>query len=149
MMSYQFRFSVLAFSLSLAVAGATSAANITHPDHYEFDATLNAPLVAVAGRYPITLFFDYPASGTATAAAWTLEAVAPNGRVVPLAGYPDAAPAPRFSAHGLGRARSAGAGAGTWLLHAAPARGADGPDGRGRACAHCQAYFTGLLRVHR
>ena len=82
MTSYQFRVSVLAFSLSLAVAGATSAANIAHPDHYEFDATLNAPLAAVAGRYPITLFFDYPASGTATAAAWTLEAVAPNGRVV-------------------------------------------------------------------
>ena len=82
MESYQFRVPALACALCLAIAGTASAANIAHPDHYEFDATLNAPLVAVAGRYPVTLFFDYPASGTATAAAWTLEAVAPNGRVV-------------------------------------------------------------------
>lgn len=82
MTSYQFRLSALAFSLSLAAASVASAGNIEHPDHYEFDATLNAPLAAVGGRYPITLFFDYPASRTATAAAWTLEAVAPNGRVV-------------------------------------------------------------------
>ncbi len=76
------RFSTLAFSLTLALSNTAQAAEIVHPDHYEFDATLSASLAPVAGRYPITLFFDYPSAGEMTAAAWTLEAVAPDGRVV-------------------------------------------------------------------
>ena len=67
----------------LTVLCATAAAtDITHPDHYEFDATIDAPFTPRSGQYPITLRFDYPASGEVTAAAWTLEAVAPDGRVV-------------------------------------------------------------------
>ena len=81
-MTTYWRLSMLAFSLTLGLSSTVQASKIVHPDHYEFDATLNAPLVAVAGRHPITLFFDYPAAGEATAAVWTLEAVAPNGRVV-------------------------------------------------------------------
>lgn len=76
------RLATLAFSLTLALSGAVQSADIAHPDHYEFDATFNAPLAPVGGRYPITLFFDYPAAGGATAAAWILEAVAPDGRTV-------------------------------------------------------------------
>lgn len=76
------RLSMLTLSLSLVLSSTAQAANIVHPDHYEFDATLNAPLAPVAGRYPITLFFDYPAAGDVTAAAWILEAVGPNGLVV-------------------------------------------------------------------
>ncbi len=82
MTMHHWRLSTLAFSLTLVLSSTAQASDIVHPDHYEFDATLNAPLVPVAGRYPITLFFDYPAAGEMTAAAWTLEAVAPDGRVV-------------------------------------------------------------------
>lgn len=82
MITCNWRLSMLALSLPLVLSSTAQAANIVHPDHYEFDATLNAPLAPVAGRYPITLFFDYPAAGDVTAAAWILEAVGPNGRVV-------------------------------------------------------------------
>ena len=82
MISHRWYFSTPALSIALVLCSTAQAADIVHPDHYEFDATLNAPLVPVAGRYPITLFFDYPAAGDVTAAAWTLEAVAPDGRVV-------------------------------------------------------------------
>lgn len=73
---------MLALSLPLMLSSTAQAANIVHPDHYEFDATLNAPMTPVAGRYPITLFFDYPAAGDVTGAAWVLEAVAPDGSVM-------------------------------------------------------------------
>lgn len=76
------RRAALALSLACAWTGAAHASSFAHPDHYEFDATLHAPLKPVAGRWPITLYFDYPAAGDVTAAAWILEAVAPNGRVV-------------------------------------------------------------------
>ena len=82
MTTLHWRLSKLAFSLTLVLSSTVQAAEIVHPDHYEFDATLNAPLTPIAGRYPITLFFDYPAAGDVTAAAWILEAVAPDGRVV-------------------------------------------------------------------
>ncbi len=76
------RRAALALSLTFAWTGGAHATSFVHPDHYEFDATLHAPLKPVAGRLPITLYFDYPAAGDVTAAAWILEAVAPNGRVV-------------------------------------------------------------------
>jgi PKD repeat protein len=76
------RLSMLALPLTLVLSSTVLATNITHPDHYEFDATLNAPLTPVGGRYPVTLFFDYPAAGSATSAAWVLDAIGPNGRVV-------------------------------------------------------------------
>ncbi len=76
------RRAALALSLTFAWISGAHATSFVHPDHYEFDATLHAPLKPVAGRLPITLYFDYPAAGDVTAAAWILEAVAPNGRVV-------------------------------------------------------------------
>jgi PKD repeat protein len=76
------RRAALALSLTVVWAGAAQATSLAHPDHYEFDATLHAPLKPVSGRWPITLYFDYPAAGNVTAAAWILEAVSPNGRVV-------------------------------------------------------------------
>ncbi len=78
----KWRRTALALSLTVVWAGAAHATSLAHPDHYEFDATLHAPLKPVSGGWPITLYFDYPAAGNVTAAAWILEAVSPNGRVV-------------------------------------------------------------------
>src|SRR5512145_2247768 len=72
----------LTAALLTVLCASATATDITHPDHYEFDATIDAPFSPRAGQYPITLRFDYPASGDVTAAAWTLEAVSPDGRVV-------------------------------------------------------------------
>ncbi|AXK73429.1 carbohydrate-binding protein CenC [Lysobacter sp. TY2-98] len=74
--------SALVAALALAVASAASATDFGHPDHYEFDASIAAPFRAQAGRFPIQLHFDYPGAGDRTAAAWTLDVVAPNGQVV-------------------------------------------------------------------
>lgn len=81
MVDRQWRRHVFAGLFVLACA-PLGASGLTHPDHYEFDATLDAPFRAQAGRWPIVLRFDYPGAGGATAAAWTLEAIAPDGRVV-------------------------------------------------------------------
>ncbi|WP_133500732.1 Ig-like domain-containing protein [Cognatilysobacter terrigena] len=72
----------LAAALALAFATAASATEFAHPDHYEFDASIAAPFRAQAGRFPIQLHFDYPGAGARTAAAWTLDVVAPDGRVI-------------------------------------------------------------------
>ena len=61
---------------------ALSAAQFVHPDHAEFNAMVGAPFKAQAGRFPIVLHFDYPFAGRATDAAWSLQALAPDGRVV-------------------------------------------------------------------
>lgn len=82
MTTFHARAALLTLSLALALSDAAQAASIHHPDHYEFDATLNASFAPSGGGFPITLFFDYPSAGDATAAAWVLEAVAPNGRIV-------------------------------------------------------------------
>jgi subtilisin-like proprotein convertase family protein len=82
MTTYKRRLSILALSLTLVLSSTVLATNIAHPDHYEFDATLNVPLTPFGGRYPITLFFDYPAAGSATSAAWVLDAIGTDGRVV-------------------------------------------------------------------
>lgn len=82
MIDRNWRGRMIAGLLVLACAGPLGAAGITHPDHYEFDATLDAPFRAQGGRWPIVLRFDYPGAGGATAAAWTLEAIAPDGRSV-------------------------------------------------------------------
>ncbi len=76
------RHTALTMSLVLMWTGTANAGSFAHPDHYEFDATLHAPMKPVAGRWPITLYFDYPAAGDVTAAAWILEAISPDGRVV-------------------------------------------------------------------
>ncbi len=61
---------------------SAGAVELAHPDHAEFDATLEAAYHARDGRWPIALNFDYPFARSATAAAWTLEAAAADGRVV-------------------------------------------------------------------
>jgi len=71
----------LAAALMLLCAAAT-ANEFVHPDHHEFDAMLDAPFQAVNGRWPIVLRFDYPVAGDITSAAWTLQAIAPDGRLV-------------------------------------------------------------------
>lgn len=78
---YGRRWRLLACAVALACfpLGAT---DIRHPDHYEFDATLQAPFKTSSGRWPVVLHFDYPAAGGITTAAWTLDAIAPDGRVV-------------------------------------------------------------------
>lgn len=68
---------LLAFACSLAGAG-----ELDHPDHAEFQASLEASYRAQDGRWPLALNFDYPFARAATAAAWTLEATASDGRVV-------------------------------------------------------------------
>jgi hypothetical protein len=61
---------------------SVAAVELAHPDHAEFDATLEAPYRPIANHWPIALNFDYPFAGRKTAAAWTLEATAADGRVV-------------------------------------------------------------------
>lgn len=67
----------------LVVACAPASANeFHHPDHFEFNAMLAAPFKAQGGRWPVSMTFEYPAAGSATAAAWTLDVLAPNGQIV-------------------------------------------------------------------
>jgi hypothetical protein len=72
----------LVATLALAIAGVASATEFAHPDHYEFDASIAAPFRAQAGRFPMQLHFDYPGAGGNTAAAWRLEVLAADGRIV-------------------------------------------------------------------
>jgi len=79
----------LALPLCLAAAVSASAAG-THkdglirlPDHYEFDAQLNAAFQANAvGQYPIAVRFDFPAGASVTTGTWQLDVVSPQGKVV-------------------------------------------------------------------
>ena len=80
-MRHSLRPAALALALTVACAGAL-ASGAQHPDHYEFDAAIDASFRAVNGRYPVTLFFDYPGATDASVVAWTLDVVAPDGRVV-------------------------------------------------------------------
>ena len=75
---------ILALVLSVAVSTTLHANEfeIAHPDHYEFDATLDAPFRSASSSRPVVLRFDYPAAGGVTAAAWMLEAVSADGRVL-------------------------------------------------------------------
>lgn len=66
----------------MLLCGPGVADVLDHPDHAEFNATLDAPFQARGGRYPIRLDFAYPYSSDAVASAWTLQAIAPDGRVV-------------------------------------------------------------------
>lgn len=72
---------VLAAALAVALA-SPAVAGIPHPDHYEFDASIAVPFRAQSGRFPMRLRFDYPGAGDRTAAAWTLDVIAPDGRIV-------------------------------------------------------------------
>ncbi|WP_223629544.1 Ig-like domain-containing protein [Thermomonas beijingensis] len=64
------------------VCTSVAASEISHPDHYEFDATLTVPFKVVDANFPIRVDFDYPGAGGATQAAWMVEVIAPNGRVI-------------------------------------------------------------------
>jgi len=76
-----FRTGVLAAMLAIACS-PVAANEFNHPDHFEFNAMLSAPFKTQDGRWPIAMRFEYPAAGDATAAAWRLDVLAPDGRVV-------------------------------------------------------------------
>ena len=53
------------------------------PDHFEFEATLDAAFRPdAAGEHAIRLGFDYPAGGNATFATWQLDLLSPRGALV-------------------------------------------------------------------
>jgi hypothetical protein len=54
------------------VSMCVSASDLVHPDHFEFDATIEAPFQAQAGRWPIRIQLEYPGAGRATQAAWMI-----------------------------------------------------------------------------
>jgi len=80
--------------LALAFAGASFAAGaarqggqegtgIRLPDHFEFDATLDAAFRPdTTGAHAIRMAFDYPAGGNATLATWQVDLLSPRGAVV-------------------------------------------------------------------
>ncbi|MDE2406741.1 MAG: CehA/McbA family metallohydrolase [Xanthomonadaceae bacterium] len=72
---------VLACALTFACT-TVIAADLGHPDHYEFDAVLSVPFRAVGANFPIKLDFDYPGAGGATQAAWILDVLAPDGKLI-------------------------------------------------------------------
>ncbi|MEO7324435.1 MAG: Ig-like domain-containing protein [Dokdonella sp.] len=67
------------FALSCSLV---TAAELAHPDHAEFDATLEASYRAKNAHWPIALNFTYPFARDATSAAWLLDAVNQEGMVV-------------------------------------------------------------------
>ncbi|MGN6154097.1 MAG: hypothetical protein ACTHOH_19165, partial [Lysobacteraceae bacterium] len=73
---------VLACALAFCCTSLATAADLGHPDHYEFDATLSVPFQAVDAKFPIRVDFDYPGAGGHTRAAWQVEVLAPSGRVI-------------------------------------------------------------------
>ena len=72
---------MLACALAIACT-SVAAADFGLPDHYEFDATLSVPFRATDARFPIRVDFDYPGAGGATQAAWMVEVIAADGRVI-------------------------------------------------------------------
>jgi hypothetical protein len=68
---------LLAFACSLV-----GASELAHPDHAEFEATLEASYRAQDGQWPFAMNFDYPFARDATSAAWMVDALAADGRVV-------------------------------------------------------------------
>lgn len=67
----------LAFACSSVVAG-----DLGHPDHYEFDAVLSVPFRTADATFPIKLAFHYPGAGGATQAAWVVDVLGPDGKVI-------------------------------------------------------------------
>ncbi|WP_460726396.1 Ig-like domain-containing protein [Lysobacter rhizosphaerae] len=66
----------------MMLCGTVSAGEFVHPDHAEFNAMLAAPFKAQGGQVPVRLMFDYPYSSASVAAAWTLDVLSADGRVV-------------------------------------------------------------------
>ncbi len=61
-------------SVAIAQAAAVSDPMLQYPDHYEFSASLHAPLRADAsGNRQLDLWFDFPGAGTSTLAAWQVD----------------------------------------------------------------------------
>ena len=72
-----------ALACALAFACTSAAANdYRHPDHYEFDATLSVPFKSADAQFSIRVDFDYPGAGGATQAAWMVDVIAANGKVI-------------------------------------------------------------------
>lgn len=72
----------LACALAFCCTNLATAADLGHPDHYEFDATLSVPFQPVDAKFPIRVDFDYPGAGDNTRAAWMVEVLAASGRVI-------------------------------------------------------------------
>ena len=72
----------LACALAFCCTSLATAADLGHPDHYEFDATLSVPFQPVDAKFPIRVDFDYPGAGDNTRAAWMVEVLAASGRVI-------------------------------------------------------------------
>ena len=76
---------VCAFVVVAAIAAPTPIHRpaIHHPDHFEFDASLSAPLHADArGQFPFALQFDYPGAGGDTLGSWQVDVLDSHARVV-------------------------------------------------------------------
>lgn len=82
MLNRHWRRQALACALAFCCTSLATAADLGHPDHYEFDATLSVPFQAVDAKFPIRVDFDYPGAGDHTRAAWMVEVLAANGRVI-------------------------------------------------------------------
>jgi hypothetical protein len=60
---------------------AAVAATAPLPDHQEFEAALQVPFQAAAGR-TLTMHFDYPGAAPGTPVAWRLDLLAGDGQVL-------------------------------------------------------------------
>jgi hypothetical protein len=84
----------LVFAFALSAVAFTAGAVRNHdndgrnpglrlPDHYEFDATLDAAFRPDAtGAHALRLAFDYPGGGEATVATWQLDLLSARGAVL-------------------------------------------------------------------
>ncbi len=81
MQNRPWRRQALACALAFACT-SVAATDLGHPDHYEFDATLSVPFQAADAKFPIRVDFDYPGAGGATQAAWMVDVIAANGKVI-------------------------------------------------------------------
>lgn len=82
MLNRHWRRQALACALAFCCTSLATAADLGHPDHYEFDANLSVPFNAVDAKFPIRVDFDYPGAGNATRAAWMVDVIAPSGRII-------------------------------------------------------------------
>jgi hypothetical protein len=67
----------------IAIAANAAPVQIHHPDHFEFEASLNAPFHADSrGQFPFLLQFDYSGAGSNTLGSWQIDVSDSHGRVV-------------------------------------------------------------------
>ena len=71
------------FTAGAVRQGGHEGTGIRLPDHFEFDASLDASFRPDAvGAHAIRMAFDYPAGGDATLATWQVDLLSPRGVVV-------------------------------------------------------------------